>query len=376
MIILIGSMFFLFGSVISLFAFAFLLFKNMDSATAKLQSEQAKELAKEHIKNKYNFDLEIVNSTTNMEHGPIGVKGDYSTTIIEAKHESRSYYIKVQIEPYGKTVGDTYQNKEIVEGFVNNLEMLFGEKPYYFYSNLEDDSTKGRQYFSNKFNGSNTQSFSYVSFVAVFINNDNFNNQTVESYKKSFVPQEAHIYNFNSLEDYKKVEKEVNKVIRDGEDSITSTKSDLPIIYLRDYLDNPYGSTETLYSVNLETNTNVIFAKKDFKTNTISSDNNYKKQSLSNKGVTFIKEKFGSNKKVLESYNVGNNQMADYVFYIKKNNYNNKDMKALLYCSYNEYYGDNIFKESDVEAAGDYLYSKFESGLYCTDDLYYVVIGE
>jgi len=330
--------------------------------------DNARKEAEKYIKKKYHFDLEIVKSDVHINR----FNSSYVDAIYEAKHDGKTYYVTLESEHGDYYVSDTYQNKEIAESYAKELEKIYGDKIYYFYSSLED---KNRNSYTKLFTGNNYIDFEDFLFVAVFVNNENFNSDTTSKVLNLNYPNEFYIYNFKSEEAVNKLKNVLPKIVKGEFFDKDRVKSDLPLIYSRDFLELKSYTNEVLYKVEIDNNGDVIFAKNNYNTGTSNNIYEYQKHELTKQGTDFIKGKYGSNVKVLESYNVGKSEMDKQYVFIKKEKVSGKDLKALLYCSYNEYYGNNMYEEAEVIDAGDYWFIEF-NGLYCTDDLYFTVVGK
>lgn len=307
-------------------------------ATKKVYEKDAKPLAIKYIQEKYNITPKVIKSEAEVERisfGPLQLTGNVIVTML---YKNKKFYVNMDmLGGLDSRTGDTYQNQEIKEDCLEELEKIFGTKPIYFNSRLEEKTNYMLLYHSDYYTKKDLNKF-FPRFQADYINAKSVSEEELQK-----LPSEENfeVYNYKSKKAYKK-----------AQDKEPQTYSgNYKIIYLKDFYTK--SSIVEKYDINIK-ESDIVFVVEDTINKEFYSIDKLKKGSISkdklDEAMYHVKtDSFD----ILKTVDITNQELS-YV-YIKKDKYKNpEELIGIMYCEKN---GSGSTSISDFEKIGDYYYT-------------------
>lgn len=321
-----------------------------DKKRKKEYEEEAIVIAKEYIKNKYNFVPKIESAEAEFGFD----SGLMNSVYLKMSHENKTFYTYIDLS-YSKYNGDTYQNDIIKRDVLSLLKSMFGEEPYYISTPLDNSKNKSYNFYCHDLYDKSKLFELFPQITAVYINNPNFNEENrlilKEIEEKSKESDNILIYNFDSINSFKKIKKELNSV------------------FMRDIYTTEYYYSGDLFKVNYDNRNGIVLVNKNYETKEIKQISNYNIKKIDESSFADALKYYKKYHILLNSIDLTNLDVK--AVYVEKKYYKYyREVSGVLTC----------IREGNVSTVpissyeiGDYYYIDFIN--YC-DEKYLALIGD
>ena len=327
-----------------------ILMSSGDKKRKKGYEEDAIVIAKEYINNKYNFVPEIKSAEAEFGFD----SGLMNVVYLKMSHENKTFYTCIDLSN-SEFNGDTYQNDIIKNDILNLLKSMFGEEPYYISTRLENNKDKSTNfYYHDLYDKSKLFEF-FPPITAVYINNPNFNEENrliiEEIDEKREKSDNILIYNFDSINSFKKIKKDLNSY------------------YMKNIYTMEYFYSGNLFKVNLDNRNGIILENVNYETKEIKQISNYNIKKIDESSFADALKYHKKYRILLNSIDLTN--LGVETVYVEKKYYKDyKKVSGVLTCIREGNVSTEAISSYEI---GDYYYINF--GNYC-DEKYLTLIGD
>lgn len=290
--------------------------------------KQGKINAKNYIKEKYGFDIKIINTTVSGRTDILSSDFTYGGEVyIKAKANNKTFHIYITGKTESTDGIDDYQTKEIEKDYINLLTNTLKIKPYNYkfeynnsYPNYLTNTNLIHEYYDkNNLN----EIIKNIKFLELYyINNIDLNSLDISTLSKEYNNAKLSIINFKTKNDYLQYKIEY----KNDEDNCSSSCDNKFIIYKQNELILNNSNTE-YYEYNKSHYNNEVYIYSFDKESipiTISNTNMDIEKIKESLYTSRKKDKYKNKtiKQITNTYSIPCEDTMFYIFFpiIKKNN--------------------------------------------------------